>query len=53
MKKNEWKLVLLKDSGDIIVDSFKSKELELKYRNSLSIAMGYTPDVPYQIRKIN
>jgi len=56
MKKNKWKLVLVKDSGNIIVDSFNSKELaeeELKYRNSLSIAMGYAPDVPYQIRKIN
>ena len=55
MKKNEWKLVLVKDHGDVVVDSFKTKELaeeELQYRNSLCIAMGYSPDVPYAIRRI-
>ena len=55
MKKNKWKLVLVKETGDIVVDSFKTKESaeeELKYRNSLCVAVGYIPDIPYAIRRI-
>ena len=54
MKKNDWGLYLKKDTGDIKVDSFKNKdqaEEELKYRNSLCIAMGYTPEFMYVIKK--
>ena len=54
MKKNDWGLYLKKPTGDIRVDSFKSKhqaEEELKYRNSLCIAMGYNPDYKYVIKK--
>jgi hypothetical protein len=54
MKKNDWGLYLKKDTGDVKVDSFKNKqqaEEELKYRNSLCIAMGYTPDSKYVIKK--
>ena len=56
MKKNNWGLYLKKPTGDIKVDSFKSKhqaEEELKYRNSLCIAMGYNPDYKYVIKKSN
>ena len=28
-------------------------EEELTYRNSLCVALGYTPDIPYKIQKIN
>ena len=54
MKKNDWGLYLKKDTGDVKVDSFKNKqqaEEELKYRNSLCIAMGYTPEFMYVIKK--
>ena len=57
MTKNDhkWKLILIKDTGDVIVDSFKTKELakeELEYRKSLCVAMGYSVEFPYRIRKI-
>ena len=56
MKKNKWKLILKSNKKDIVVDSFSTKELaeeELRYRNSLCVALGYSPDVPYEIRKVN
>ena len=56
MKKNSWELILLKEKNNIVVDSFATKEdaeEELKYRNSLCVALGYTPDTPYKIQKIN
>ena len=56
MKKNSWKLILLKGKNNIVVDSFATKEdaeEELTYRNSLCVALGYTPDIPYKIQKIN
>ena len=55
MKKNSWKLVLVKDTGDVIIDSFKTEEsakTELQYRESLCIAMGYSVEFPYRIREI-
>ncbi len=55
MKKNSWKLVLVKDTGDVIIDSFKTEEsakAELQYRESLCIAMGYSVEFPYRIREI-
>jgi len=54
MKKTRWNLFLKKDIEDIKVDSFLTEEEaeeELQYRNSLCIAMGYTPDVKYIIKK--
>jgi hypothetical protein len=54
-KNNEWKLVLIKDDGDIVVDSFKTKvsaKEELQYRNSLCSALGYNSDASYEIRRI-
>jgi len=56
MKKNKWKLILKSNKKDIVVDSFSTKELaeeELKYRNSLCVALGYSFDVLYEIRKVN
>ena len=54
MKKNKRNLVLVKKDNEVVIDSFSTKELaeeELQYRKSLCIAMGYTPDTPYDIRK--
>ena len=55
MKKNKWALVLKENGGDVIVEKFNSKQIaeeELEYRNSLTIAMGYSPDVKYTIKKL-
>ena len=55
MKKNKWALVLKEDVGDVIVEKFNSKQIaeeELEYRNSLTVAMGYSPDVKYIIKKL-
>jgi twinkle protein len=55
MKKNKWALVLKENVGDVIVEKFNSKQIaeeELEYRNSLTIAMGYSPDVKYTIKKL-
>ena len=56
MSKNKWQLVLEKDVGSIVVETFPTKDIaqeELRYRNSLTRAMGYTPDINYIIKKIN
>ena len=56
MKTNKWKLILVRKDKDIIVDSFPTKELaeeELRFRTSLCMAMGYSPDIPYCVQKIN
>tara|TARA_R110002020_G_scaffold224136_1_gene433559 strand:- start:2918 stop:3100 length:183 start_codon:yes stop_codon:yes gene_type:complete len=50
----KWELVLKKEHGDVIIDYFNNKEEaqeELKYRDTLCRHMGYTPDIPYVIRK--
>ncbi len=55
MKKNKWALVLKENGGDVIVEKFNSKQIaeeELEYRNSLTVAMGYSPDVKYTIKKL-
>ena len=55
MKKNKWALILEKDVGDIVVEKFSSQKIaeeELEYRNSLTIAMEYSPDVKYIIKKL-
>ena len=55
MKKNKWALVLEKDVGNIIVERYSSQKIaeeELEYRNSLTVAMGYSPDVKYTLKKI-
>jgi len=55
MKKNKWALVLKENVGDVIVEKFNSKKIaeeELEYRNSLTVAMGYSPDVKYTIKKL-
>ena len=54
MKNSKWELILNKDSGPIGIETFTTKELaeeERDNRNKLCIAMGYTPDVRYIIRK--
>ena len=55
MKKNKWALILEKDVGNIIVERYSSQKIaeeELEYRNSLTVAMGYSPDVKYIIKKL-
>ena len=55
MKKNKWALILEKDVGDIVVERYSSQKIaeeELAYRNSLTVAMGYSPDVKYTIKKL-
>ena len=54
--KNKWELVLEKEIGDVIIETFNSEKLaeeERDNRNRLCIAMGYTPDVKYIIRQVN
>lgn len=49
-----WEMVLKKEQGDIIIESFNSRkeaEEEIEYRNTLCRHMGYTPDVTYIVRK--
>ena len=56
MKNKKWQLVLEKDVGNIIVETFSSKKLaeeERENRNRLCIAMGYSPDVKYIVKQIN
>ena len=56
MKNKKWQLVLEKDLGNIIVETFSSKKLaeeERENRNRLCIAMGYSPDVKYIVKQIN
>ena len=55
MKKNKWALILEKDVGNIIVERYSSQKIaeeDLEYRNSLTVAMGYPPDVKYTLKKI-
>ena len=51
---SKWELILKKSHGNIIVDYFNNKEEaeeELEYRETLCRHMGYSPDIPYSIRK--
>ena len=55
MKNDKWELVLEQVNDSIIIDSYPNKKLaeqERESRNRLCIAMGYTPDVKYSIRKV-
>tara|TARA_R110000824_G_scaffold131859_1_gene294131 strand:+ start:351 stop:518 length:168 start_codon:yes stop_codon:yes gene_type:complete len=55
MKNDRWELVLEKEMTDVIIETFSTRKLaeeEKKNRNRLCIAMGYTPDVKYIIRKV-
>jgi hypothetical protein len=55
MKNDKWVLVLEQVDGDVIIDNYPNKKLaeqERENRNRLCIAMGYTPDVKYIIRKV-
>ena len=55
MKKNKWALILEKDVGNIIVERYSSQKIaeeDLEYRNSLTVAMGYSPNVKYTLKKI-
>jgi len=50
----KWNVVLKKELGDVIVESFPTKkeaQEEIKYRNTLCRHMGYTPDVTYTLEK--
>jgi|TARA_R100000093_G_C1886322_1_gene55611 hypothetical protein len=51
---SKWELILKKSQGNIIIDYFNNKEEaeeELEYRETLCRHMGYSPDIPYSIRK--
>ena len=55
MKNDKWVLILKQVKGNVIIDSYPNKKLaeqERESRNRLCIAMGYTPDVKYIIRKV-
>ena len=55
MKNDRWELVLEKEMSSITIQTFSSKKLaeeERENRNRLCVAMGYTPDVKYIIRKV-
>ena len=51
----KWKLVLNKEMGRIDLETFKTKkqaEEAIEYRNTLTKAMGYTPDLSYEIVEV-
>jgi len=51
---DRWELVLMKEIGDIVEESYdtrKQAEKEVEYRNSLCRHLGYEPDLLYKIRK--
>ena len=51
----KWKLVLNKEMGSIDLETLKTKkqaEEVLKYRNTLTKALGYTPDLSYEIVEV-
>jgi hypothetical protein len=50
MKKNKWALILEKDVGDIVVEKFSSQKIAEEELES--VAMGYSPDVKYTIKKL-
>ena len=55
MKNDRWELVLEKEMSKVTIQTFSSKKLaeeERENRNRLCVAMGYTPDVKYIIRKV-
>ena len=55
MKNDKWELVLEKETSNVTIDTYPNKKLaeqERESRNRLCIAMGYTPDVKYIIRKV-
>jgi|TARA_R110000744_G_scaffold99578_1_gene192092 hypothetical protein len=55
MKNDKWELVLEKETSNVTIDTYPNKKLaeqEKENRNRLCIAMGYTPDVKYIIRKV-
>ena len=55
MKNDRWELVLEKEMSNVTVETYPSKKLAEEERESrirLCIAMGYTPDVKYIIRKV-
>jgi|TARA_R110000744_G_C19129665_1_gene536908 hypothetical protein len=50
-----WELILMKEMGNIVVDTFKTKQQadkEIEYRNSLCRNMGYEPDIMYKLREV-
>ena len=50
-----WELILMKEMGNIVVDTFKTKQQadkEIEYRNSLCRNMGYEPDLTYKLREV-
>jgi|TARA_R110000824_G_scaffold64994_1_gene169644 hypothetical protein len=50
-----WELILIKELGNIVVDTFKTKQQadkEIEYRNSLCRHMGYEPDLTYKLREV-
>tara|TARA_R110002020_G_scaffold20100_4_gene68879 strand:- start:3156 stop:3329 length:174 start_codon:yes stop_codon:yes gene_type:complete len=52
---SEWKLILNKEIGIIDIETFPTKkkaEESLQYRNTLTKAMGYTPDLIYEIVEV-
>jgi hypothetical protein len=51
----KWKLVLNKEMGRIDLETFKTKkqaEEAIEYRNTLTKAMGYIPDLSYEIVEV-
>ena len=55
MKNSRWELVLEKEMSNVTIETYPSKKLaeqERESRNRLCIALGYTPDVKYIIRKV-
>ncbi len=52
---NRWELVLIKEMGEVVIESYKNKneaEEEIGYRNNLCRHMGYEPDLLYAIREV-
>ena len=51
---SRWELILIKEMGDIVVDTYPTKrqaEKAMKDRDTLCRHMGYEPDLTYKLRE--
>ena len=52
---SRWELILIKEMGDIVVDTYPTKrpaEKAMKDRDTLCRHMGYEPDLTYKLREV-
>ena len=52
---SRWELILIKEMGNIVVDTYPTKrqaEKAMKDRDTLCRHMGYEPDLTYKLREV-